>query len=249
FTDCIKTADGHDYKGSWNRTQSGKSCQEWSSQFPHKHRFNTLTKNYCRNPNGMPHPWCYTNDPQTRWEFCGLPLCAPPTSENAEECLLDPRGESYMGLKSTTKSGLTCQSWSIQSPHAHAFSRLLGNQKNYCRNPDGEPKPWCYTTNKTKRFELCEIPECAACNIYQEEGPDCKVVYKVSGNCYYKSHYRNECKYTVRLSKNKEGQGEVTIKYGKESFKILKDQHILKCAYFKNVGDYLLIEEKISDKC
>ncbi|XP_062608880.1 plasminogen-like [Saccostrea cucullata] len=174
---------------------------------------------------------------------------APPTSENAEECLLDPRGESYMGLKSTTKSGLTCQSWSIQSPHAHAFSRLLGNQKNYCRNPDGEPKPWCYTTNKTKRFELCEIPECAACNIYQEEGPDCKVVYKVSGNCYYKSHYRNECKYTVRLSKNKEGQGEVTIKYGKESFKILKDQHILKCAYFKNVGDYLLIEEKISDKC
>merc|ERR1719336_2369439 len=26
---------------------------------------------------------------------------------------------------------------------------------NYCRNPDGEPRMWCYTTDPSKRWELC----------------------------------------------------------------------------------------------
>ena len=31
---------------------------------------------------------------------------------------------------------------------------------NYCRNPDGEPKPWCYTTDPNVRFEFCDVPFC-----------------------------------------------------------------------------------------
>ena len=27
---------------------------------------------------------------------------------------------------------------------------------NYCRNPDGEPTIWCYTTDSRKRWEFCD---------------------------------------------------------------------------------------------
>jgi hypothetical protein len=33
-------------------------------------------KNYCRNPGGvLDGPWCYTTDPDTRWEYCDMPYC------------------------------------------------------------------------------------------------------------------------------------------------------------------------------
>lgn len=31
---------------------------------------------------------------------------------------------------------------------------------NYCRNPDGELRPWCFTTSPNKRWEYCNIPRC-----------------------------------------------------------------------------------------
>lgn len=80
-----------------------------------------------------------------------------------EECLTEPKGQNYEGTKSVTKSGIKCQAWSVKTPHSHSFSKRLSNQVNYCRNPDGEPKPWCYTTDKTKRWEFCDIPECGKC--------------------------------------------------------------------------------------
>lgn len=38
---------------------------------------------------------------------------------------------------------------------------MLRNSRNYCRNPDGEPGgPWCYTNDRNKRWEYCNIPSC-----------------------------------------------------------------------------------------
>lgn len=34
-----------------------------------------LEENYCRNPDNERSPWCYTTDPETRWEYCGVPVC------------------------------------------------------------------------------------------------------------------------------------------------------------------------------
>ena len=34
-------------------------------------------------------------------------------------------------------------------------------RSNYCRNPDDEPEPWCYTTDSDKRWEYCGIPKCS----------------------------------------------------------------------------------------
>ena len=71
-----------DYRGTVNVTSSGKTCQAWSSQSPHIHSFapaaypdSGLDENFCRNPDGEDFAWCYTTDPDTRWEYCDVPLC------------------------------------------------------------------------------------------------------------------------------------------------------------------------------
>ncbi|XP_078603200.1 hepatocyte growth factor-like [Branchiostoma floridae x Branchiostoma japonicum] len=76
---CIGSSAGSDYRGNVSVTISGKTCQRWDVNFPHKYTFlpvdyPELVENYCRNPDeGEPGPWCYTTDPNTRWEFCCNP--------------------------------------------------------------------------------------------------------------------------------------------------------------------------------
>ncbi|XP_042545698.1 plasminogen [Dipodomys spectabilis] len=162
---------GENYEGKISKTESGRECQAWGSQSPHTHGYlpskfpnKNLKNNYCRNPDGEPRPWCFTTDPTKRWELCDIPRCAtPPPSRPTYQCL-EGRGESYRGTVSVTKSGHTCQRWSEQSPHEHNRTPenfpCKGLDENYCRNPDGESFPWCYTTNKTVRWEHCAIPTC-----------------------------------------------------------------------------------------
>lgn len=35
-----------------------------------------------------------------------------------------------------------------------------GLDNNYCRNPDNQRKPWCYTTDSETRWEYCQVPTC-----------------------------------------------------------------------------------------
>ena len=71
------------YRGCQDKTKTGKTCQKWTSQSPHRHsRTNenypntgvgttTDDHNYCRNPDNEPLGiWCYTTDPKSRWEYC-----------------------------------------------------------------------------------------------------------------------------------------------------------------------------------
>lgn len=66
------------YAGHISVTSSGRSCQKWSSNFPHRTKYRPLNTNHnnCRNPdhdsNG---PWCYTTDPAKRYEFCNIKQC------------------------------------------------------------------------------------------------------------------------------------------------------------------------------
>ena len=67
--------------------------------------------------------------------------------------------DDYKGKVAKTTSGLECQMWSEQRPHKHRFGDL--GEHNFCRNPDGWPEGvWCYTTDKKKRWELCDVPKC-----------------------------------------------------------------------------------------
>ncbi|KAJ8270711.1 hypothetical protein GJAV_G00118370 [Gymnothorax javanicus] len=163
---ACKEGIGTDYRGTKSKTKSGKTCQKWGATFPHnpnvtpeKYPNAGLESNFCRNPDGdSTGPWCYTTDFSTRWEHCGIPDCS-------EECM-HCSGEDYRGKISKTESGFTCQRWDSQKPHTHGYlPQVLPDkylEENYCRNPDGEPRPWCFTTSPTKRWDYCSIPRCTS---------------------------------------------------------------------------------------
>lgn len=69
---------GQDYLGSGSTTLSGLTCQRWSATSPHSHPFTDVgDHNYCRNPPGdTSGVWCYTEDPDKRFEFCAVPECS-----------------------------------------------------------------------------------------------------------------------------------------------------------------------------
>ncbi|XP_019633251.1 PREDICTED: tissue-type plasminogen activator-like [Branchiostoma belcheri] len=73
-------------------------------------------------------------------------------------------GASYRGTVSVTRTGKTCQRWDRLFPHVHDKTPhnypSSGLEENYCRNPDGEHGVWCFTTNPSVRWELCEVPVC-----------------------------------------------------------------------------------------
>ena len=73
-------------------------------------------------------------------------------------------GSNYHGNISVTASGIPCQSWTEQCPHRHTMNKTypeLNDAKNYCRNPQNSgQRPWCFTTDRKKRWEYCDIPKC-----------------------------------------------------------------------------------------
>ena len=76
------------------------------------------------------------------------------------ECLpvYDRRGLKYEGQQNSTVMGIQCMQWIAQTPHFHGhFSDL---PENLCRNPDSEPKPWCYTMDKDVRWQMCPVQMC-----------------------------------------------------------------------------------------
>jgi len=93
-------------------------------------------------------------------------------------CKLTKTGEFFRGDTRKTKGGIECQKWGSQAPHVHRFRpekfRREGLVKNYCRNPDREPKgPWCYTTSKSTRWAYCDVPMCSVhlhCDQFSDNG-------------------------------------------------------------------------------
>lgn len=108
---CVEKEDdcyvgiGENYRGIVSVTKSGRECQYWKSNFPHRiHEINVtqlqqaeincknvdksgsgpcsefnvmqLPGNRCRNPDkSSGGPWCFTRDPTVRREFCSVPKC------------------------------------------------------------------------------------------------------------------------------------------------------------------------------
>jgi len=159
---CDETLSGEKdagYRGCQAQTVTGKTCQSWGLQTPHGHKQVLGEKgveaghNYCRNPDGEDTIWCYTTDPEKRWEYCD-----PVGGRVCDETLIGEKDAGYRGCQTQTVTGKTCQRWTSQSPHTH--KKVLGEKgvggHNYCRNPDGEDTIWCYTTDPEKRWEYCD---------------------------------------------------------------------------------------------
>jgi hypothetical protein len=172
--DEVKQAD---YRGTISVTKSGKECQRWDTQEPHKHnrkrnRFpnSNLVENYCRNPDGEDGAWCYTTDPNKKFELCDVPVCGiePPTMAPTSTCAplagetcgcADDGQAGYRGTINVTEAGFPCQRWDTKAKMIRRNPNS-GLVENYCRNPDGESRAWCYSSNPKKRFEFCDVPYC-----------------------------------------------------------------------------------------
>ena len=70
----------------------------------------------------------------------------------------------YNGTASSTSNGLTCQRWDSQNPHKHHYNNpelfpeeTIENAANYCRTPNGNVWPWCFTASPEVRSQACDI--------------------------------------------------------------------------------------------
>nr|XP_006815389.1 PREDICTED: uncharacterized protein LOC100369221 [Saccoglossus kowalevskii] len=85
-------------------------------------------------------------------------------NQGSNDCYTQADGSDYRGNENATRHGDICQKWTDQSPHHHIRTPTnypnagLGDH-NYCRNPDGKVKPWCYTTNHLIRWRYCDVGE------------------------------------------------------------------------------------------
>ncbi|XP_077869491.1 plasminogen-like [Saccoglossus kowalevskii] len=183
-SECFTQSDGGDYRGAQNATSRGKSCQSWSDQRPYSHQFTPENfpntglgaHNYCRNPDRDIRPWCITTDSVISWDYCDVGL--PSDKCDFRECYVKPDGLDYRGTVDTTVGGILCQKWSEQTPHTHEFSQVnypnggLGRH-NYCRNPDYDGAPWCFTTNPDIRWQHCDVgrptENCGLTECYEHE--------------------------------------------------------------------------------
>ena len=84
------------------------------------------------------------------------------------ECIdgeVDPEGELYRGSIAKTATGFACDIWELHHRFQEKYHKGQGlGQHNSCRNPDGEPSPWCYIetpTGSSGTWALCSIPDCS----------------------------------------------------------------------------------------
>ncbi|KAI8505489.1 hypothetical protein Bbelb_166780, partial [Branchiostoma belcheri] len=84
--------------------------------------------------------------------------CGDNSDEKNCDCYyIQDKGTSYRGR---ANRGHSCQHWTSQYPHAHNHTPeaypSAGLERNYCRNPDGKDRPWCYTNNTLVRWSYCD---------------------------------------------------------------------------------------------
>ncbi|KAK1785038.1 hypothetical protein P4O66_018462, partial [Electrophorus voltai] len=180
--ECMK-CNGESYRGPMDHTESGRECQRWDLDEPHKHLFHPkrypdkgLKDNYCRNPDGRQRPWCFTTDAHTAWEYCDIKQCASDNNSDVETSTACFRGngEGYRGTVEVIHKGLKCQRWDAQFPHPHPYTpqnyHCKDMRENYCRNPDGRHAPWCFTTDPSIPWAFCtDIPRCGSAAAGPEE--------------------------------------------------------------------------------
>jgi len=148
------------------KCQNTEGCVAWTHDTRERHK---------NKPRSYKHKGCWLHHGKgPRWSspdaVSGPKFCPRPADPGCYE----GDGKFYAGKVYTSKSGKTCQRWTSQTPHEHFFwnptqkdpnnypDNSVEEAANYCRNPDGADAPYCYTMDEGTRWELCDIPKCAA---------------------------------------------------------------------------------------
>ena len=85
------------------------------------------------------------------------------------DCWDGVRSQAYSGTINKTTGNITCQTWNEQYPHEHSENNLdeqypcdgsIDAALNYCRDPDLQSAPWCYTVDSLVRWDYCPVPNC-----------------------------------------------------------------------------------------
>jgi integrin beta 3 len=127
------------YRGKQTKTRSGKTCQAWKEDKPHKRngreallkKFPSFVENFCRNSNAEESTiWCYTTDEKKRWEFCDPVTEEAKPEFGAEECS-GKKCMGYRGKQNITRGGNTCQDWDTDKPH-----KRNGRQDTLKKHPE-----------------------------------------------------------------------------------------------------------------
>ncbi|XP_077202260.1 urokinase-type plasminogen activator [Paroedura picta] len=107
--------------------------------------------------------------------FSQVRRCLCPQGYSGDHCEIDAKsqcymdsGEDYRGTKSVSELNEQCLAWNSpllkRWPYNDGMENamLLGLGKhNYCRNPDGRSKPWCYVRRGYRTFStFCDISDC-----------------------------------------------------------------------------------------
>ena len=87
------------------------------------------------------------------------------------DCYIVGESIKYKGNKQVSKSGATCIEWTSFGGRdylkdANFPDGSVASASNYCRSPDKDDSPWCFTSftkndfSKTHNWEYCDIPDC-----------------------------------------------------------------------------------------
>lgn len=186
---CYKD-QGVTYRGMWSTAKSGAECVNWNSSVLARKPYNGQRSdairlglgnhNYCRNPDEDSKPWCYVfKAGKYSSESCSVPACS---KEKNEDCYFG-KGLAYRGTYSLTTSGASCLQWNSMILLGKVYTAWKTNAKtlglgkhNYCRNPDGDAKPWCHVLKDLKlTWEYCDIPQCSTCGLRQYKRPQFRI--------------------------------------------------------------------------
>ncbi|XP_006126415.2 urokinase-type plasminogen activator [Pelodiscus sinensis] len=130
--------------------------------------------------------------------FSRINRCLCPKEYTGQHCEIDfesrcytDDGQNYRGTVSKNERNEECLSWDSPSLSRRFYHAGIENamklglgKHNYCRNPNGKAKPWCYIKRGFRTLETdCDIQQCR-----EETEPNCgqrsssKYFKIVSGN-------------------------------------------------------------------